>query len=401
MAVFPAYVQCGQSLTIESAQIKDKEEGIRELLGSYDCRATTTNPSMSFDAMDNEDYKPTKYGGGRSKRINIGRSRLIWSKVRMRSSKPLFTSILTGQRLDAATYKRPKDLKVTVRLNGKVLSEVDEEGTSKTSTHSISTDKVTWSTSKVHRAVMDACGEKVEPVTPEIVESEELLHTAECSFDPEDYLNKLVKRIKSQTTKNASVKDKSDFVRIEGVDSISLPSFSQPVFSCLPLEDGFMRTHCDKYGTLKGLPTLHKLLSELAMVDRADPVCTVCWTGSETYAVLKCMKCGLFLHRQCSLDGGADESSSANGPSWKCAVCKGTPYIQTLPKLLTQKHEENLPHLPQGSRKSQRTSRLPTRFKETKEEDGKEHTSLKGIAVKSSIPKCTLCPHSGKMIVCR
>ena len=90
MAELPSYVQHGQSLTIESASIKDKEEGLRNSLGSYDCRATAMNTGMSFHAMDNVGAKPTS---GRSKRISVGRTRLIWTEASTKYSKPIFSCL--------------------------------------------------------------------------------------------------------------------------------------------------------------------------------------------------------------------------------------------------------------------------------------------------------------------
>ena len=89
--------------------------GLRGSLGSYDCRATALNTSMSFEAMDNVGAKTAS---GRSKRISVGRTRRIWSEASTKYSKPTLSSFLTGKKFDASAYKRPKDIKVSVILNG-------------------------------------------------------------------------------------------------------------------------------------------------------------------------------------------------------------------------------------------------------------------------------------------
>jgi hypothetical protein len=70
---------------------------------------------MSFEAMDNVGAKTAS---GRSKRISVGRTRRIWSEASTKYSKPTLSSFLTGKKFDASAYKRPKDIKVSVILNG-------------------------------------------------------------------------------------------------------------------------------------------------------------------------------------------------------------------------------------------------------------------------------------------
>ena len=406
-AILPSYVQCGQTVTIESARIRDKEEGLREYLGSYDCRATAINSAMSFEAMDKKDVKVGKETGpGRAKRINVGRSRLIWSKAKMSSSKASFSSLLTGQKLDASAQKRPKDIKVTIKLNGKVLSDiVENEADQKRNSGNSFSEKTSWSKAKINNAIAAVCGEIVS--NSEDVKVEELPAKAQCTFDPEDYLELLVKDIKDQG-KEGSPQHFSDIQELSKEivfsDGSTIPQYIRPKLCSLPLDEGFLRSFCNKPGTLKGSSILPKLLSSIASSEtKHGDLCTVCWTGSDTHQVLKCLQCGLLSHRECCLDPGDYVTNSENNLVWRCAVCKAAPPKDILPKVSktdTDNQTNCIIALQTISpsnvgRKSRRTSRIPTRFKEEHDVEEKKCTSPI-IPDKDPGPKCTLCPHSGK-----
>jgi len=416
IAIFPSYVQSGQSLTVESAQLKDKEEGLGESLGSYDCRATAANPAMSFEAMTNKDIAAGKdNGAGRSKRINVGRSRLIWSKARMSASKATFTSMLTGLKLDAATYKRPKEAKVSIRLSGKVISaisaDIGDEGKQKRTSGNLFTDKVKWSKNKVHEALNTASKDSLVEQEDSGDTDDPFPSNAQCTLDPEEYLESLVKNIKLQDGKRTKKQGRDSISSVDDVteDLMSettviggaiVPKYVRPKFFCLPLGDGLIRTHCESPGTMNGSLDLPKLLKSVASMNSSGPLCTVCWTGSETYQVLQCLKCGLLSHRDCCLDGGEYVTNSKNDLVWKCTVCEGVPYVEILPTKPGPINEEPINHSSssdndQGGRKSRRTSRLPRRFKEEAESATSLPQKQKQPVSESSL-KCTLCPHSGE-----
>ena len=414
IAELPSYVFSGQSLTIESAAIKDREENLRSSLGSYDCRATALTTGMSFEAMD---AFGSKTSGGRSKRVSVGRTRLIWTEASMKYSKPTFSSLLTGEKLDAAAYKRPKDVKVNVVLNGKLISNTIDEETCKPRNFMFA-EKCTWSKNQVHKAVTTASESTFTPNTKDS-EKQYFPENAQCSLDAEEYFNSLVRNMKKKHNTKGKLPqevndDPLDLVSEASVGSGELvPSYARPKFNCLPLDDGYLRIYCDKPGTLKGSTELPKLLSSLSSKN-SDPLCTVCWTGSETYKVLECLKCGILCHRDCCLDGGAYDTNRKQDVGWICAVCNGVPYKEYLPKKSSLVHcsdksigllsfDSSTKSL--ASRKSRRTSRLPTRFKEN---DKDKYITSPGSAssppseidghllVDTIIPKCTLCPHSGK-----
>jgi hypothetical protein len=85
-----------------------------------------------------------------------------------------------------------------------------------------------------------------------------------------------------------------------------------------------------------------------------------------------------------------------------------TPYEEYLPKLKSvPTHPQNAtsdgnsPNLTTGSRKSQRRTKLPSRFKENDLDDENTPNFVRQLIDSKSTryrtnPKCTLCPYSGK-----
>ncbi len=410
-ATLPSYVQSGQSLTVESAQLKDKE-GLRESLGSYDCRATATNPAMSFEAMDNEDIRAGKCSGaGRAKRINVGRNRLIWSKAKVSGNRASFSSSLTGQKLDSFSYKRPKEVKVMIKINGNLLCEVleQEEEQNRASTVNFFSQKNSWSPIKVNKALSAACGESEQHIPVQIKDNaDEAPIQAQCTFEPEDYLNALVQTIKDQGKEEHQRVDTSEYKMTTLVEGNIKSTYRRPKFSVLPLEDGMLRTYCEVPGSLQGsarLPMeLNKVAAALPPGTNSEPLCTICWEksdGSGPLKVLRCFRCGLLAHRDCCLDPGKyDEKRNI----WECAVCKAGPCTEFLPKVsIMPLHSESGTQVQSPlhiarSRKSQRKSRTPTRFKETVADEKKSSHAVTSDSEKNTIPKCTLCPHSGRLL---
>jgi hypothetical protein len=108
-ALLPEEVQTGQTVSMEQALELDKE-GLSERLGSYDCRFT--------DGLLNQ----KKDSSSKTKRV-VGRTRLVWSNLIQGDStrnRVTYNSLITGRRVDPSNILRPREIKVGVRLKGKV-----------------------------------------------------------------------------------------------------------------------------------------------------------------------------------------------------------------------------------------------------------------------------------------
>jgi len=402
-AELPSYVQYGKSLTIESAYIKDQEEGLRSSLGSYDCRATSTTSSMSYEAMDNIGLKNSN---GRSKRINVGRTRLIWAAVSAANTKPSYASMLTGEKLDSSSYKRPKSVVIMVRLNGSIISEpVDEDGDQKRRKDDKYVEKYTWSKSKVHKAFEAIKYKAPVSIISDTSEDEEQFQTALCTIDMGQYFKTLLEH-NSEVANQVNCPDYHvSTINLSPSTSV-LRKIRKPRIHCLPIDDGFLRVLCVNPGVLEGSLQYPTILSDIAKLNKDGPLCTVCWTGSEQSDVLCCESCNLYVHKECCLDTGRYKETTKS-ISWTCARCTKTPYEEYLPKLNTvqthpqyAKSDRNSHYVPTGSRKSQRRTKLPSKFKEDALEDENMPTIVRQLIDSKttryrSNPKCTLCPFAG------
>lgn len=403
LAEFPSYVQNGQALTYESALLKDKEEGLREKLGSYDCRATALTTSMSFDAM--ESTKGPK-AAGRSKRLNVGRTRLIWSGVSNAGNKLNFSSLLSGEKLDSGSYKRPKDVKVMIRLNGNIIQAEMEEDFDKKRNREIFSEKYSWSSSKVSQAIETACPtvNDVSTVTEQREEGDEdgpcyFPENVHCTMDCIGYFGSLMES-KKVPNEQTNIKTPSGMF-----------SFDRPQFICMPVDEGYLRVFPSHPGNFRPIKGLEKMLSKVAASSNGTDIsqilsnvrsspskklhCSVCWLPHfPKNKVYQCQKCDMPCHISCCQGRPIYEKKSDIPSSWICAVCDNTPYTE----VLRQKPENSGPSLLSPSRKSQRSPKVPVRYKdnEFKIEGSFWYNSYQTKSNKTDLPKCTLCPHSGK-----
>ena len=387
-ATFPSYVQSGQSLTFEAAVAKDNNEGTRQILGSYDCRYTSTNPMMSFDAMvDQGKSKDTSTNSsGRARRINIGRTRQIWTGAqRVSSTKVHFSSLITGQKLDSSSHKRSKEARVYIRLNSIILSS-DKAVRDQTS------GDIKWGKDKIRAALQSAFPSSHESSN---ACSSTALHQspATCNFEAEKFLKKIREEIVVKTGNSKLKKGQSKIHLLSATDSdqnLCVPllygatdtlKYFKPRLECHPLEDSFLRVVCTEVGSMNGI-NVNDFLNDAAKACPEGPLCTICWTGCDTYKVLECANCGLLVHKYCSLSAGKRfKNGNDSKIMWKCYSC-------AVPGTDMNKSEE---------RKSQRTFKVPDRFKDSSDMISSGLSHLKRLSGPGK--KCSLCPHYGKMDV--
>jgi len=375
-ATYPAFVQSGRCVTVDPDTVLNTQY----TPNSYLCR-----PNIKKEK-------------NKRIRMHVGRNRRIWTSFR----DGVYVSLISGQKLEAAAYKRPRDAKVAVRVNGNLFAEEDtqilqpkvlEHQTDTKSTSIDASDK--WSFSN-----------------------------ALCTLDRIELLYKLMEcaRREQKKLRPTSLSHKSDG------SQLCIPSYSKmehgmtntfrqvpPRFHCVPLDDGFIRTLCVSPGSMASL-SIHSILNNIAKKDR---LCTVCWTPGN---VQECFECNLLVHPECCLDRGHfisndkdfdsqsnetlsphdngdtlhkpiqktyNESSEMhanknNLSKWQCAVC----------------WHQKKPSPPSTSTKPRRSLKLPSRFVNNEAWElprsfsGK--SSLNGKKPKHRPNhKCSLCPHTG------
>jgi len=105
----PKDVVEGKRLNVSNA------EGVAHNLGSYDCRHGLST------------QKKQSGPNGRAPRTFAGRTRLLWTNkevdgTRATIYRPFYRSLLTGEKLENGTHKRPRSVKLALRLNGNLVT---------------------------------------------------------------------------------------------------------------------------------------------------------------------------------------------------------------------------------------------------------------------------------------
>lgn len=116
-AIQPRDIATGKRMAIAKA----KE--VSDQLGSYDCRHGLPNNTEEREQS------------GRRRRVFAGRTRMIWTrkeeddkKLASPSTRPTYTSIITGETIPNGLHKRPLSVKVGFRLDGRLVT-VDKSAT--------------------------------------------------------------------------------------------------------------------------------------------------------------------------------------------------------------------------------------------------------------------------------
>jgi hypothetical protein len=283
---------------------------VDENLGSYDCGAS------SADATDVQ--------------LVTGRTRRIWSTERPKG----YVSLLTGQKLENGSHKRPRDVVVCLRVDGVLLSTTDAAAAANREYDS------------------DLVNEIVE--TPNFasvgIESSWPGAHQQCTLDP----SVLVKSLQCHRFDPESPSRLQPFQKPFSLSLITKLKFPLPVLNivppqidCMPCEDGCIFTTCTSRGRMytSRPPSIVASSQSVPMVDK-DPsvtapvlaetvtsicsflditamdsnICSVCWSqgvpatelGQAT--LLRCSGCGIPVHRSCC-------GRPPQGSDWRCDAC--------------------------------------------------------------------------------
>lgn len=418
MAGLPEEVQTGKTVSIEEASKLD-QEGLSERLGSYDCRFADKLLAHKKDSNN-------------KKRVEVGRNRLVWSNlIQGDESAPtssrnrvVYNSLMTGRRLDPSAIVRPREIKVGVRLKGKLLvEEAIEEAPQVAASNPKKRKHTTRSADSVdierrHSIQVSELrnDEEIEDAfaftftgTSKLLPNKILLEKSSengsivCmsvnskSYSPEqvdhhDIIASLVK-----FNQNTRRKDRHE----AAAPSHYIRSYTTPRFFVLPSEDLHPRTICTSSGKMPG-SSVHECLRSVSQADTTIK-CSVCLSddGTGNYVVQKCSSCGLFAHLNCCLDKGhfvfspepsfqptPGEQEMVNGASDAAVRQSGT----------NGRHEWQCAVCSQYTEKSKRNARLPSRFTVDMVQDQSKQSSddsTFGASKNVPGPRCHLCPHRG------
>lgn len=381
----PLEVQTGRTLVIPVAEENSK------VLGSYDMRYGMPNLDSSQKSVN------------RTKRIATGRTRLMWTKAHrggtnsneLTSGKQrlAFSSILTSDRIDISLFRRPRDVTLSIRVNGARLTQKRNDTASLKSVpdQAVGDDDVAvaaasgLSLTTVSDAIMAACG----PVSPgkskkkhvTTVASSQFRNSENCRDEPfcflkgEMLLRSLLQEGKAETAAT-KYSTKMDAVP-KAIDSEMVGSpmwkYTGPVLNCLPTADGLVRVVCTVAGNM--MPCWVPAILELDANETKSTRCSVCFVADATEPVKSCTSCGVMVHLSCCYGKG---TLSAGGSSWSCSLCS------------TSTWDDSSPLYSSNTRK--RKSKTPFRFRDAEQA---ESAALNPIKQNTSSLQCQLCPHSG------
>lgn len=233
-------------------------------LGSYDCRHGLA-------------------AGTSSHKTHVsGRTRKVWTK-KLGEARFIYKSILDGKRLENGSQKRPRNVKMGIRLNGKLLSsederfiDYDERLSEWVANQNIGSDLIDpYSDRIIAKSIQDTFAEP----------DELLVEKATCSIDHAGLVATALGSHSRTIKEGLSEANVEDIVLVK-----------PPLMDCLPGGDGQFRCVCTNTGSIKCSNTLalSRLMDQAA---HSRKLCMVCW--SEAPDVVSCRACGLLVHPGC------------------------------------------------------------------------------------------------------
>lgn len=311
-ATLPLEVENGRRIGKTRAKIAS------EILGSYNI----------------QHGQPQFQAGKNSSRPPVGRTRLIWTSKQI-SDQPQrvsFTSLVTGQKLESGAEKRPRNIRVRIKVDGDIWHD------RKTTGHG----------------------------------------NRDAGFDVQASLqcDQLIKNLLDGRN-----------------DRTNFSYFIPPLIECIPDSAGSIHVVCTSPGTIlqSSISPILKLAAE-----KSNPCCTVCWRSTAGgLEVKECSKCGLLAHAECCLDPGESRVLSAADDQfrkerWTCSVC--CHYNKNDSGICGAK---NLLQTMTTIKKSKRRSRPPSKLKDPHFESMKPQKIDHSTVVKNKEMKCANCFLSG------
>lgn len=383
-ALLPLEVQAGRSLNVQTAAENAKK------LGSYDMRY----------GMPAE---KTSSSGNRARRSTTGRTRQMWTKAHSGAGtsaesyssrhRLAYSSLLDGNRIDVALYRRPREVAVTVRLNGVRLSHeqsvafspksvmdrpLGEDGETVVAESGLTDKTISASITAAVGPLSSSKSKKKDKSknAPQAIDTETPTGQPLCFLQSEDLLQKL---LRSRKAKAAWAKRATKTADTPGGEIVpdapdsTLTDFLHPTLDCLPTTDGLIRVICTSPGDMK--PRWVPAILALDLDETKPDLCSVCFGSDATEPVVSCSDCAVRVHLSCCADKG---TRPADKDGWLCASCSTNGSGQPQDSAAT------------GGRK--RKSKTPSRFRDDEENEPVEENRPNK---NPSALQCQLCPHSG------
>lgn len=268
----------------------------------------------------------------------LKRDHLAWTQSS--SSAGGYLSKLSFNTMPSVNAKKPRDVRVGIRVDGELLSFEPAAGDTRPPA-SIAASLLGVAEDSIHEAPVPKPPQQRQqvPIVPSM-----------CMLD----LDKL------SDVKVTFRNNRPDYPR------------KPPILDCVSnfLGDGAIHVVCSSPGTLQ--PT-----NLTAIFIKPQNICTICWTDQGDLKT--CTKCDLKVHPSCCAHGGV-----TSGGNWTCAVCaEGPPAID-----VTQ------PPPPFASPRK-RTTNVPARYQSENMVLDMSLPRAESPDVIGNLPVCALCPHYG------
>mmetsp|Transcript_58163 Transcript_58163/g.142201 ORF Transcript_58163/g.142201 Transcript_58163/m.142201 type:complete len:860 (+) Transcript_58163:197-2776(+) len=251
-AVLPMEAQNGRYMT------KKQARDVAKNLGTYD---------VNNELEANKDTSQQN-----TTRPKAGRTRLLWvdRSISRQSKGAMYSSILTGEILDKDQHKRPRAMKVQIRVGGNVFPGPPET------------------------KMEDAQSVTDNYLSPNLQSTLDVSKYTECLLSES-----------------------------EGSNGTVLPATE-----CIPDSCGTIHVSCTSPGQIP-IMDVDTVLTGATSDGEGRHRCSVCFQSSDGgLTVEECSRCGLFAHPECCLDKGkrrisTNETSTGSPTSneWVCACC--------------------------------------------------------------------------------
>lgn len=302
-AILPRFVQDGIR--------KNGTEAWKEAIefGSYNCRQPPTREFVLNDSSSS------------SSRFIVGRTRLVWSVKELNASqsqKSTFRSMLTGDRIESTSSRRPLNVQVSIRLNGVLLSVGNEIVPTFNSGSDLPLNSNSLTSLVVDGALTEACGD----VCPSTGDS------SQCVLSTENLSSVLSSERQcpfSQRKLNImnQLKDPYALDLPSKVKRSSCLSIVPPTLDCVTTEDGIVSVVCSATGAISwqhdaGLQIHSNYSAQLFGVSELSVKlrrCIVCWNDDNGDSYLKCHGCHVQIHKLCAGQVGLKDN-------WTCQTCE-------------------------------------------------------------------------------
>ena len=264
-----------------------------------------------------------------TKQTGAARTRTIWTVKENQARKPIYKSLLTGRVLGNGGFRRPSEVKVCLRYNGRTLT-LSQKGSSSPKRKTVTSSEDDCAGSGYSSRTIDTALEAAE----EYQDRKPPPQNLQCTLDLAVYANR-IKRVGDIESQFLDRMRGEYLLEMNRKDRLWLTVHPPHIWS-QPCEDGVMQVVCTKTGEIKGVQfnvdharesgidmsrprpypwTTALFLDKMAKQHMA---CCICWSETDDEGdadLIICSSCHLQVHPKCY------KGQKIFDPNWCCDSC--------------------------------------------------------------------------------